>query len=277
MVFAILAFIGFEAAAPLGEEARNPRRTVPRAIIGSALAIGIFYVLCSYAWVFGAGFDNFVTQATGADPWRNLGKVFWGTGWIVIFLAICNSIAANSNAAMNAATRVFYALGRNGLAPKQLAKTHDKFKTPSAAIIWLTGTSVVISLLVGWKWNPGVGFGVIATLAVPLVVLVYMLASVGCIVYYLTVRRAEFNPLLHVVLPIGGIVLFFFPLYYQFYKVPPPYPFKYANWVALGYTIAGILVTIVVTTMRPDRLKDLDRVYLEDQTDPIDSIGLPTA
>jgi amino acid transporter len=277
MVFAILAFIGFEAAAPLGEEAKNPRRTVPRAILGSALAIGIFYVLCSYAWVFGAGFDNFVTQATGADPWRNLGKVFWGTGWIVIFLAICNSIAANSNAAMNAATRVFYALGRNGLAPKQLATTHSKFKTPSTAIIWLTATSLVISLLVGWKWNPGVGFGVIATLAVPLVVLVYMLASVGCMRYYLTVRRSEFNFFLHLLLPIAGIVLFFFPLYYQFYKVPPPYPFKYANWVALGYLAVGIVVTVLVTTMRPDRLKDLDRVYLEDTSDPIDSIGVPTA
>src|SRR6478672_8190302 len=59
MVFAILAFIGFEAAAPLGEEAKNPRRAVPRAVLGSALVIGIFYVLCAYAWVFGAGFNNF--------------------------------------------------------------------------------------------------------------------------------------------------------------------------------------------------------------------------
>ena len=121
------------------------------------------------------------------------------------------------------------------------------------------------------------GFGVIATLAVPLVVLVYMLASVGCMKYYLTVRRSEFNFFLHLLLPIAGIVLFFFPLYYQFYKVPPPYPFKYANWVALGYLAVGIVVTILVTTMRPDRLEDLDRVYLEDTSDPIDSIGVPTA
>src|SRR5436853_4292634 len=68
MVFAILAFIGFEAAAPLGEEAKNPRRAVPRAVVGSAVAIGLFYVLTAYAWVFGAGFANFVDQATGADP-----------------------------------------------------------------------------------------------------------------------------------------------------------------------------------------------------------------
>src|SRR3954468_6589609 len=130
MVFAILAFIGFEAAAPLGEEAKNPRRTVPRAVIGSAVGIGLFYVLCSYAWVFGAGFDNFVHQATtNADPWRSLAKVFWGGGWVLVFLAICNSIAANSNAAVNAATRVFYALARNGLAPAPLARTHEKYKT----------------------------------------------------------------------------------------------------------------------------------------------------
>src|ERR671929_108461 len=105
------------AARPLGEEARHPRRAIPRAVVGSAVAIGLFYILCSYAWVFGAHFDSFVKQATGADPWRNLGKVFWGTGWILVFLAICNSIVANSNAAVNAATRVFYSLARNGLVP----------------------------------------------------------------------------------------------------------------------------------------------------------------
>ncbi len=153
MVFAILAFIGFEASAPLGEEARNPRRTVPRAVVGSAIAIGIFYVLCSYAWVFGAGFDHFVKQATtNADPWRNLGKVFWGGGWVLVFLAICNSIAANSNAAVNAATRVFYSLARNRLAPSQLGHTHKQFKTPHIAIIWMSAFALVVSLLFGWKW-----------------------------------------------------------------------------------------------------------------------------
>src|SRR5262245_50973292 len=75
MVFAILAFIGFEAAAPLGEEARNPRRTVPRAVVGSAVVIGLFYIFCSYAWVFGAGFDRFV----------EIGRASWREGvWIAV-------------------------------------------------------------------------------------------------------------------------------------------------------------------------------------------------
>jgi amino acid transporter len=269
MVFAILAFIGFEASAPLGEEAKNPRRTIPRAVVGSALAIGLFYVLCSYAWVFGAGFDSFVKQATGADPWRNLGKVFWGTGWIVVFLAICNSIAANSNAAVNAATRVFYSLARNGLAPRPLGRTHQRFKTPSVAIIWMSAFALVLSLLIGWKWGALTGFALIATLAVPLVILVYMLVCAGCMRLYLSERRSEFNPLLHLVMPIGGIVLFFFPLYYQFYKTPPTYPIKYANWIAIAWAALGLGVTIAVVMFRPDRLRDVDRVYVEDETDRV--------
>jgi amino acid transporter len=266
MVFAILAFIGFEAAAPLGEEARHPRRTVPFAVIGSALLIGLFYVLCSYAWVFGAGFDNFVAQATGADPWRNLGKVFWGTGWILVFLAIVNSIAANSNAGMNAATRVFYALARNRLAPRPLARTHPDFKTPYIAIIWMSIFAVVLSFLLGWKWGPLVGFAFIATLAVIVVVIVYILLCAGCIWFYLTKKRSEFNPFLHLVLPIAGAVLFVFPLYYQYVKFPPTYPIKYANWIALGWIAVGIVLTFVVTTRYPDRARDMARVYVEDET-----------
>src|SRR6266496_1498492 len=266
MVFAILAFIGFEASAPLGEEAKHPRRTVPRAVVGSAIAIGIFYVLCSYAWVFGAGFDRFVDQATGADPWRNLGKVFWGTGWVIVFLAICNSIAANSNAAVNAATRVFYALSRNGLAPGPLGRTHPRFKTPHIAIIWMTAFAVVLALAFGWKWGPLIGFALIATAAVPLVIVVYMLVCAGCLWHYWSKQRSAFNPLVHVLLPIGGIVLFFFPLYYQYYKVPPPYPFKYANWVAIAWAGLGLVLTFVVVRFAPERLRDVDRVYVEDET-----------
>src|SRR4051812_31920007 len=265
MVFAILAFIGFEAAAPLGEEARHPRRTVPRAVLGSAIVIGLFYVLCAYAWVFGAGFDRFVEQATGADPWRDLGKVFWSTGWILVFLAICTSIGANPNAAVNAAPRAFYALARNGLAPPQLGRTHPEFKTPHVAIIWMSAFALALAMVVGIIWGPLTGFALIATLAVPVVILVYMLVSAGCIRYYLGPGRGSFNPLLHVVLPVGGMVLFFFPLYYQFVKAPPAYPVKAANWVAIVWVILGLLLTAFLVTKRRDKLADVEHVYVDDE------------
>jgi amino acid transporter len=208
-----------------------------------------------------------VKQATtNADPWRNLAKIFWSGGWVLVFLAICNSIAANSNAAVNAATRVFYALARNDLAPKPLGRTHPRFRTPHVAIILMSAFALVLSLLFGWKWGPLDGFFTIATMAVPVVILVYMLVSAGCIRWYLGPRRRDFNPLVHLVLPVAGIALFFFPLYYQFVKYPPVYPEKYGNWVDVAWVVLGIVLTTFLVWKRPERLRDMERVYVEDET-----------
>src|SRR5207247_7519906 len=88
MVFAVLAFIGFESAAPLGEEARNPRWTVPRAVVLSAVGIGLFYVFCSYAWVIGTGFGDFTKVATSAaNPWRDLAIVYCAGAWGLVVAA----------------------------------------------------------------------------------------------------------------------------------------------------------------------------------------------
>src|SRR2546423_11115658 len=71
MVFAILAFIGFEASAPLGEEAKHPRRTVPLAGVGPARRVGVLLVLFAATWVFsGAVCPHVVAAATngGCPP-----------------------------------------------------------------------------------------------------------------------------------------------------------------------------------------------------------------
>jgi amino acid transporter len=263
MVFAILAFIGFEASAPLGEEAKNPRRTIPLAVIGSALLIGIFYLVASYAWVYGAGFNGFVNSATAtADPWRALAKIFWAGGWVLVFIAIVNSIIANSNAGFNAATRVFYAMARNGAAPAPLARTHPEFRTPHVAIIVNTFIAIALSMILGWKWGPLNGFYMLATAATVVVIVVYMLVMLGCGVYY---RRAgRFNPLLHGLFPLAGIVLFAFPLYYQFHPIPAK-PINYAVWFAVGWAALGILVTALMWRARPQALRNAERIYVEDE------------
>jgi len=111
-----------------------------------------------------------------------------------------------------------------------------------------------------------IGFALIATLAVIVVVIVYMLICAGCIWHYWIKRRTEFNPILHLVLPVGGIVLFFFPLYYQYVKFVPTYPIKYANWIAIGWVVAGVVLTVWLSLTRPERLRDMERVYVEDET-----------
>jgi amino acid transporter len=134
------------------------------------------------------------------------------------------------------------------------------------AILLMSLFALVLSLVLGWKWGPLVGFSLIATLAVIVVVVVYILICIGCIRYYLTVGRAAFNPVLHLLLPLAGAVLFFFPLWFQYVKFPPTYPIKYANWFAIGWIVAGLGLTALVAARWPERLKDTERVYVDDET-----------
>ena len=260
MVFAVLAFVGFESSAPLGEEARNPRWTIPRAVVGSAIGIGLFYVFCSYAWVIGTGFDHFATEATAsANPWRDLGIVFWSGGWVLIFAAIINSALANSNAGVNAASRVTYALGRNGVLPRAFARTHPVHRTPHVAIIAQTILGLAVSLLLGWKYGDLItAFTIIATAITIVVIAVYIVVCMSTIVYF--ARRPERTPWLHWLVPILGAAVFIPPLYYQYIPLPA-YPLRYGAWIALGWIVGGIVVTALV----PRRIIDnLDQLFLEE-------------
>ncbi|TMD96082.1 MAG: amino acid permease, partial [Chloroflexi bacterium] len=86
MIFAFLAFAGFESSAPLAEEAHNPRRTVPRAILLAVVSIGVFYVFCSYAGVVGWGFNNIAKYPLDPNPWGTMANRVWGAfSFIAIF------------------------------------------------------------------------------------------------------------------------------------------------------------------------------------------------
>ena len=266
MVFAILAFIGFESAAPLGEEARRPRWAIPRAVVGSAVIVGLFYVICSYAWVIGTGFDSFTETATAAaNPWRDLGEVFWGAGWVLVFFAIVNSAIANANAGVNAATRVLYAMGRNGVLPRAFARTHPVHRTPHVATIAVSAVGVVLALLMGWKWDPLTAFVIIATAVTIVVICLYITVCVACAVYYRREKRSQWNVWLHGVFPVVGILAFLGPLYYQ-YRPLPPYPTRYANWIAIGWIVAGLLVMLWMRARRREALVNAGRIFVEDET-----------
>src|SRR2546426_85121 len=106
-----LAFAGFESSAPLAEEAHNPRRTVPRAILLAVISIGVFYVFCSYAGVVGWGFNNIAKYPLDPNPWGTMANRVWGAFSFIAIFAILNSALANANVGVNAASRVLYAMG----------------------------------------------------------------------------------------------------------------------------------------------------------------------
>jgi amino acid transporter len=264
LVLAILVFVGFEGAAPLAEEARNPRRTVPRAIVGTTLAIGLFVIVCSYATVVGFGFDEFADAAFAAgNPWVELGDVYWGAGWTLIFVAIVNSLLGLGNAVVNAASRVVYALGRNGAIPEVFARTHPTYRTPHVAIVAIIGLGTLAALLAGWKWDLLTALGVAAVALTVLLMLIYIGVCASTVVFYWRERRDEFSLWLHGVVPLAGILGLIAVVYYQ-YRPLPPYPVRWANWYVLAGIAVGIALTAALARRRRDALSNAGRIFMEE-------------
>ena len=217
MIFCLLAFIGFEAAAPLGEEAREPRRTIPRAVIWSTLGVGAFYVLCYYAATVYFGVDrmgDFYTFNNG-DPWGFLGTDVLGTlGGILVVFAIINSSLANANSGATAATRSLFSMARGGLLPKFFAAVHPTHRTPVNAVHFQVLIAIVVAVAGGLILadDPFAGSGpiniyvFIGTMLGLLFAGMYMAVNLAVIGFYWREKRDQFNVIKHLLIPILGVL-----------------------------------------------------------------------
>jgi amino acid transporter len=274
MIFVILAFQGFEAAAPLGEEARSPRKTIPRAVVYSAVLVGLFYLLCAYASVMGWGFDKMASYAKDPDPWHTLATTFWGVGWVLIFLAVTNSVLAAGNAGAAASTRTLFSMGRTNILPSLFGRTHPSRHTPHVAIVAQATASLGVVLLVGLTWGTSNSLGIIFTLVTLLIILVYMALNVGTTVFYLRERREEFNFFLHGVFPAIAFLVLCAPLCYQFNPLPD-YPIRWGTWFALICVLLGVAIVAFASVKAPMTLEAARAAFTED-SDPQRNVATAT-
>ena len=133
LMFCFLLFIGFEATAIYGEEARDPYRTIPRAAIIAVLLIAIFYIFTSWAVAVGWGVDA-VRQQALTDPGNfvfSLGHTYVG-GFEVTLMKILflTSTFATNQGFHNAIARYQFSLAREGWAPSVLGRTHPRYDSP---------------------------------------------------------------------------------------------------------------------------------------------------
>ena len=277
-VYTILAFIGFEASAPLAEEARDPRRTIPRAVVASCLVIGLFYVLTTYAGdvFFGPGRYVSFGALGGGSPWIALARSVWGIGWVVAFFAILNSTFANGNAGTLATTRTWYAMARIRLLPPPLARTHPQWKSPYVGVLVQMVVTLAVGLPIALHFTPPVAFVFLATILTGVMIAIYIVFNVSCIMFYLRRRRDEFNPVLHGLFPVLGIVAFV-PAFFTALGVgssvlkfvtPLTYPASETG-LAIGiWYVIGLVVLVYLLVRHPERLPEMRRVFADDDLAP---------
>ena len=182
LVFAFACFVGFEATTIYGEEAKDPKRTIPIATYFSVFLIGGFYMLSSWCLVDAEGAGNLVKFLGGLpDPTRFLFLMAdrYVGHWLSITMSVLfvTSVYAGLLAFHNSVARYFFAMGREGLLPSHFGKTHEIHQSPHTGSLAQT---VVAAIVVGifvitrqdpvlalFSWLTNVGtLGVITLMAI---------------------------------------------------------------------------------------------------------------
>lgn len=238
MVFSILALSGFEAPAPLAQEARRPAKFISHAITLSLVAIGIFYIFTSYASSVGWGTGDMAAFASNPNPYYLLGHALWGAGWWFVVLAIINSAVGVGLACTNSASRVMYTMGRAGTLPTSFGHIHPSHRTPTFAIAFVQLSSIASILLVGLLLKPDYIFGFLETIATLAVIVLYVMANLALTRYMRREQRAKFTVWQHVVVPsIASLALL--PVLFVTVYPEPSWPYNITPYMFLVALLVG--------------------------------------
>ena len=261
VVFGFLSFAGFEAAATLGEEAKQPRRDIPRAILGTAIFGGIYFVFVTWVEVMGFGANDAGLKAFGASGslFGDLGTQFVGS-WLgdIITLGAAISAFGCALACSVGASRLLFALARDGVAPAALARVSSTRRTPVAAAVAVGVAAAVLEVVlwliyrtdlptsspdyVATSLSVFANAGVIGTL---ILLVAYVLASIGVIrLLFLSGERTV--PTWEAVIPVAGLIVLGYTLYRNVYPFP-----QGKAWVPPGLAAAWLLAGLAFVLAAP--------------------------
>ena len=238
LVLALFSFVGFESATTLGAEARNPLKTIPRAVIQSALLAGAIFILCAYTEVLGL---RTVGQDLGKSeaPMRVLASV-GGVPvlGLLIDIGVLVSMFAGTLACITAAARVLMLMSHNGLAHGSLRATHARHETPGRAIM-VTGIAAVAPVAVlAARGASGLDvYGWMGSLATYGFIVTYALVCVALPRYLRD--HAAYRPGAQII-PWLAFAAMLLALFGNLYPVPEG-PYGKLPFIYLAYLCAGML------------------------------------
>jgi amino acid transporter len=271
IIFGVTSYIGFETAADFGEETAHPRRNVPVAVIVATLFAIILYLWTTYSITIGYGVNNGAKM--GADPvaLKTIATTFVGS-WVGTLAEIGGMCAAFvvCVACATAAARTLFAMGREGVLPAAFARTHPRYKTPVNAALAVTVLAIVMALVMGYPLSdsafgqPLSNYYFWATAGTLLVIVVYIMICLGGIVYFWNTRASRnWNPLVHVAIPVVGAIVFGAALYGSIHPAPPGI-LKWTPYVALVWLALGIGVLVWLRFTRPDQVAQIGSILGEE-------------
>lgn len=237
MTFAVLSHVGIEEGATLGEEAKQPKRNIPKGLWATAILVPTFYVFVSYALVQGYGVADIQGAfAEDAVPIQTVAEKYWGAfGLAIIVFAAALSILAFAQTSFNAGCRVVYTLGRERVLSSWLAGVSHR-GTPHTAIFAMVAACLVMSVPFAIAVGPFETWGYYGFLIGIAFLVSYVVTNLALIRW--TRRIGEFRLMRHGILPAVGAAIMCYPLYRSVFPLQDgiygALPFVYLGWIALG-------------------------------------------
>jgi amino acid transporter len=279
LFFAFWSWVGFEMAPNYGEESRDPKRIVPRAMYISVIGLGIFYIITS--WAPFAGYHTLgdaIGQAQNNAALYYLGPaqqyIALGVDQALSILIITGSFACGM-AFHNTACRYFYSLGREKVLPAALGRTHPHWKSPHIASITqsvIAAVIVVLFAIFGGRDNPNQQaylelYGLMAVMGVIVILAIQALVSMAILVYFWRHHGTEvhwWSTVLAPVVSFAGQALVLFLLIQNFGFIAGS--FRLANYLVpidLVIFAVGIGLAFYIKNRQPDKYQTLGRLIHE--------------
>ncbi len=240
VVYSFSSFSGFEAAATLGEESARPRRMIPMAVALSLIVVAIYEI--GITAVVTNAYPNTKLLAASAVPLVSVTDHFVASwvGTLVNFGAVVSSFGA-ALASANGASRMLFALGRDGLGPRMLARVSTRTGSPVGALSFVAVAS--LAFLAGFlRRSATQAVAIILTYGADLILAAYTLVMIAAIIYTVKHRMRRVTT---AILLVGlGILL------YVVKDTFVPFPAAPYSWDAYG-AMATLAVGVLLPVLSP--------------------------
>jgi amino acid transporter len=267
-VYTIFAFVGFESATTLGEEAHEPKKTIPRAVMLTTLLLGAFFVVVTYAEVIGFGASTAGVGQLISDPTAfNTLAHRYGNGFLsgAIDVAVVFSFVALNIVTVNAVTRMLYAMGRDRMLPRGLAQLNRR-RAPQNAAVTVGALGLAASLLFGSIYKPDVYASWSAYFATLLFIGAYVLLCVGIIRFKQRELGDAFSHARHSLIPVVSLAGIGLVLYGNVHPLPPS-PLRWFIPATLGIIAVAAFAARRMEKVDPQRVQRAGRLFSGDDTE----------
>jgi amino acid transporter len=208
IVLVVFGFSGFESATSLGDEAKDPLRTIPKSVMQSTIQAGVFFIIMAYIEVL--GFSGSSTSLTKSEEPLSFLADQAGVGFLgmLISLGALLSFFACVLACINPAARIFLTMAHHGLLHTSLSETHESNQTPHTAVAL---SSLIVFLvpasmnLFGLKAFESMGY--LGTICSYGFLLVYILVSIAAPVYLYRLGKLRPMDVLFSMLGVGFMMI----------------------------------------------------------------------